>query len=162
MRSMKGILFALIGLVIIPAVAHAQAAIAGTVKDTSGAVLPGATVEAASAALIEKVRSAVTDGSGQYRIADLRPGTYTVTFSLTGFSTVKRDGIELTGTFTASINADLKVGSTMTMPQFLRLPQAPDRACRPARACVLLRSPASPVADLNTAVATAQFPAKLL
>ena len=73
----------------------------GTVKDTSGAVLPGVTVEAASPALIEKVRSAVTDGTGQYRIVDLRAGTYAVTFTLTGFNTVKREGIELTGSFTA-------------------------------------------------------------
>ena len=67
------------------------------VKDASGAVLPGVTVEAASPVLIEKVRTAVTDGTGQYRIVDLRPGTYTVTFTLTGFSTFKREGIELAG-----------------------------------------------------------------
>ena len=74
-------------------------------------MLPGVTVEAASPVLIEKVRSVVSDATGQYRIVDLRPGTYTVTFSLTGFSTVKREGIELTGTFVATINADLKVGA---------------------------------------------------
>ena len=68
-------------------------------------------MEASSPALIEKTRSAVTDGSGQYRIVDLRAGIYTVTFSLTGFSTVKREGVELTGSFTASINADMKVGT---------------------------------------------------
>ena len=90
--------------------AFAQASITGVVKDASGAVLPGVTVEAASPVLIEKVRSAVTDGTGQYRIVDLRPGTYTVTFTLTGFSTVKREGIELTGSFVATINADMKVG----------------------------------------------------
>jgi hypothetical protein len=94
-----------------PAMASAQAVITGTVRDTSGAVLPGVTVEATSPALIEKVRNAATDGTGQYRIEDLRPGTYTVTFSLSGFSTVKREGIELTGSFTATINADLKVGA---------------------------------------------------
>ncbi len=77
----------------------------------SGAVLPGVTVEASSPALIEKTKSAVTDGTGQYRIIDLRPGTYEVTFTLTGFSTVKREGIELTGSFVATINADLKVGA---------------------------------------------------
>ena len=90
---------------------YAQASIAGVVKDASGAVLPGVTVEAASPVLIEKVRSAMTDGSGQYRIVDLRPGTYGVTFSLTGFSSVKREGVELTGRFVATINADLKVGT---------------------------------------------------
>ena len=84
-------------LALAPSAAHAQASIAGTVKDPTGAVLPGVTVEAASPALIEKVRAAVTDGTGQYRIVDLRAGTYTVTFTLTGFSTVKREGIELTG-----------------------------------------------------------------
>ena len=98
-------------LVLLPTLAFAQASITGVVKDTSGAVLPGVTVEAASPALIEKSRTAVSDGTGQYRIVDLRPGTYTVTFTLTGFSTVKREGVELSGSFVATINADLKVGS---------------------------------------------------
>ena len=74
-------------------------------------MLPGVTVEAASPALIEKVRSVVTDGTGQYRIVDLRPGTYSVTFTLPGFNTVKRDGIELTGSFTATVNAEMSVGA---------------------------------------------------
>jgi len=94
-----------------PALAYAQSSLAGVVKDTSGAILPGVTVEAASPALIEKVRSVTTDASGQYKIVDLRPGTYTVTFALTGFSTVKREGIELSGSGTVQINADLKVGA---------------------------------------------------
>ena len=98
-------------LVLLPTLAFAQASVTGVVKDTSGAVLPGVTVEAASPALIEKSRTAVSDGTGQYRIVDLRPGTYTVTFTLTGFSTVKREGVELSGSFVATINADLKVGS---------------------------------------------------
>jgi hypothetical protein len=98
-------------LVLLPTVAFAQASITGVVKDTSGAVLPGVTVEVASPALIEKTRTAVADGTGQYRIVDLRPGTYSVTFTLTGFSTVKREGIELTGSFVATVNADMKVGS---------------------------------------------------
>ncbi len=97
-------------LLILPSLASAQATIAGTARDTSGAVMPGVTVEAASPALIEKVRSVVTDSTGQYQIVDLRPGTYSVTFTLPGFSTVKREGIELTGTFTATINADMKPG----------------------------------------------------
>jgi hypothetical protein len=97
---------------LLPASAWAQtSAIAGTVKDTSGAVLPGVTVEASSPALIEKVRSAVSDGNGQYKIEALRPGTYTVTFTLPGFSVVKRENVELTSDFTATINADLKVGA---------------------------------------------------
>ena len=86
-------------------------AIAGVVRDTTGAVLPGVTVEAASPALIEKVRSVITDAQGNYKIVELRPGTYTVTFTLTGFSTLKREGIELTSGFTANANADMKLGS---------------------------------------------------
>jgi hypothetical protein len=84
--------------------------IAGTVRDSSGAVLPGVTVEAASPALIEKVRSVVTDEKGEYRIVDLRPGTYTVTFTLPAFVVIRREGIELTSSFTASVNADMRVG----------------------------------------------------
>src|SRR5678809_526205 len=94
----------------VPSIVHAQA-LAGVVRDPSGAVLPGVTVEAASPALIEKVRSVVTAGTGQYRIEDLRPGAYTVTFTLPGFSTVKREGVELSGNFTAVINAGLRVGA---------------------------------------------------
>ena len=75
-------------------------------RDSSGAVLPGVTVEASSPALIEKTRSVVTDGTGQYKIVDLRPGIYAVTFALSGFSTVKREGIELTGSFAATVNVD--------------------------------------------------------
>jgi len=91
--------------------AQQASGIAGLVKDTSGAVLPGVTVEAASPALIEKVRTAVTDGEGRYSIVDLRSGTYTVTFSLAGFSTVRREGIGLTAGFTATVNADMPVGT---------------------------------------------------
>ena len=86
------------------------ASIAGVVRDASGGVLPGVTVEVASPVLIEKVRTATTDGQGLYRIIDLRPGIYTVTFSLAGFSTVRREAIELTSGFTATVNADLPVG----------------------------------------------------
>src|SRR4051794_28576951 len=99
-------------VMLLPVAALAQtSAIVGTVKDTSGAVLPGVTVEASSTALIEKTRSSVTDGSGQFRIEALRPGTYELTFTLPGFNTVKRDGIELTSNFTATINVDMKVGA---------------------------------------------------
>ncbi len=107
---MRRVLLALT-LLLFPVTAFAQATIAGTVRDASGAVLPGVTVEVASPALIEKVRTAVTDGTGQYRVEDLRPGTYSVTFSLSGFSTLKREGVEVAGVFTATINADLKVGA---------------------------------------------------
>src|SRR5215470_6045249 len=91
--------------------AYAQSALAGVVKDSSGAVLPGVSVEAASSVLLEKTRTAVTDGTGQYRIPDLPPGTYEVTFTLTGFSTVKREAVEITGAGVVSINADLRVGT---------------------------------------------------
>src|SRR5262245_31909274 len=98
----------------LPKVVMAQAVstgtISGVVRDASGGVLPGVTVEAASPALIEKVRSAVTDAQGVYRIIDLRPGSYTVTFTLTGFSSVRREGVELSSGFTATVNADLAVG----------------------------------------------------
>src|SRR5688572_24153785 len=102
---------AVAALVLLPVLALAQdnSGIAGVVRDTSGAVLPGVTVEASSPALIEKVRVALTDGQGVYRIVDLRPGAYTVTFSLTGFSTVRREGIQLTAAFTATVNAELRV-----------------------------------------------------
>src|SRR5262245_58524027 len=94
------------------AAAFAQdTSIAGVVRDDSGAILPGVTVEASSPALIEKTRSAVTDGSGQYKIISLVPGTYTVTFSLTGFSSVRREGIELRAEVTLPVNAELKVGA---------------------------------------------------
>ncbi|MBI4486005.1 MAG: TonB-dependent receptor [Acidobacteria bacterium] len=98
----------------LPTLASAQAEtgnIAGVVRDTSGAVLPGVTVEAASPALIEKVRVVVTDSQGLYRIVDLRPGSYTVTFTLPGFRTFIRDGIELTTGFTATVNGDMQVGT---------------------------------------------------
>ena len=95
-----------------PAWAQASASgIAGTVRDGSGAVLPGVTVEAASDVLIEKTRTTVTDGQGRYGLTELRPGTYTVTFTLTGFSTVRREGITLTSGFTANVGADLQVGA---------------------------------------------------
>src|SRR6266850_594613 len=115
MIRLPGILLILICLLLAPAGAWAQGtgagSIAGVVHDASGAVLPGVVVEAASPALIEKVRSAVTDGRGLYLIADLRPGKYDVTFTIPGFSTVKREGIELTVGFTATVNADLAVGT---------------------------------------------------
>ena len=111
MRRLTRLPCLLVVAVLAPTAALAQASITGVVRDTSGAVLPGVTVEAASPTLIEKVRSVVTDGGGQYRFVDLRPGTYAVTFSLGGFSTFKREGIELAGTFIATVNADLRVGT---------------------------------------------------
>jgi carboxypeptidase family protein len=111
MRGLVTVLALVATVVLFPSAASAQeGSIAGIARDASGGVLPGVTVEAASPALIEKVRTAVTDGTGQYRIVNLVSGTYTVTFTLNGFNTYKRDGIELEAGFAATVNADLKVG----------------------------------------------------
>jgi hypothetical protein len=109
-RASALVLAGVVGLACPDAVLAQASAIAGVVKDATGAVLPGVTVEASSPALIERVRSVTTDEKGQYKIVDLRPGVYTVTFALPGFATVKREGIELTADFTAPVNADLRVG----------------------------------------------------
>ena len=101
---------AVVWAALVPGIAFAQSGLAGTVTDRSGAVLPGVTVEAASPALIEKVRTGVTDDQGRYAIVDLRPGVYTVTFALTGFTTVKQQDIVLPAAFTATIDAQLGVG----------------------------------------------------
>ena len=113
MRERAIALLLTLGFLAIPAISNAQAlgTIAGAVKDASGAILPGVTVEASSSALIEKVRTVVTDGAGQYRIVNLPPGNYIVTFTLPGFSTVKREGIEVSPNFTSNIDADLRVGA---------------------------------------------------
>jgi hypothetical protein len=97
-------------LTLLPVTAYAQASITGVVRDSSGAVLPGVTVEASSPALIEKSRLTTTDSSGQYQIVQLVPGSYAVTFSLAGFKTFRRDGIELSGSFVASVNAQMNIG----------------------------------------------------
>jgi hypothetical protein len=94
-----------------PQSADAQSAIAGQVKDASGAVLPGVSVEASSPVLIEKIRTVVTDGQGLYTIVDLRPGSYSIKFTLSGFSTVVREGVDLASNFTATVDAELKVGA---------------------------------------------------
>jgi hypothetical protein len=101
---------AILVVLLLPATVFAQASLTGTVRDASGAVLPGVTVEASSPALIEKTRTAVTDGTGQYRITDLRTGAYALTFTLPGFNTVKRENVELAGTQVVTISAEMKVG----------------------------------------------------
>jgi len=110
MRALARGSFVVALLLLLSTPAFAQG-VAGIVKDTSGAILPGVTVEAASPALIEKSRTVVTDGTGQYRFVDLKPGTYSVTFTLPGFATVKRDNIELTGAGVTTINADMRIGA---------------------------------------------------
>src|SRR5438034_1032414 len=106
-------LVALTCALLLPPAAWAQQAsgIAGVIRDASGGVLPGVTAEATSPALIEKVRTVTSDGEGRYNILDLQPGSYVVTFTLAGFNSVRRDGITLTAGFTATVNADMQVGS---------------------------------------------------
>src|SRR3954466_3000929 len=111
MSLLRRMVLLMVGLVLLPASSYAQATLAGVVKDASGAVLPGVTVEASSPALIEKTRTALTDGTGQYQIVDLRPGTYAVTFTLTGFSSVKREGLEISGAGVINVNGEMKVGN---------------------------------------------------
>src|SRR5688572_12595358 len=98
-------------LMLTPTLAWAQSSIVGQVRDESGGVLPGVAVTAASPALIEQSRTAVTDDQGRYRVDALRPGTYKLTFSLPGFSTVAREGITVPSDITVTANADLKVGA---------------------------------------------------
>src|SRR5688500_4210843 len=105
--TLTGLMFC---VVMLPAAASAQATIAGEARDTSGAVLPGVTVEASSPALIEKVRTATSDSSGRYRIEDLRPGEYTVVFTLPGFTVVRREQLAVGGTGVISVDADMRVG----------------------------------------------------
>src|SRR5688572_13604265 len=111
MRMWLKFLGVLVCLAALPISAFAQSTITGVVKDTSGAILPGVTVEAASEALIEKARVSVTDSNGQYRIVELRPGSYTVTFTLPGFSTYRREQLELPAEFVATVDAEMRVGT---------------------------------------------------
>ena len=114
MRLSRAVSVALLGLAFLISsstlFAQTSSAIAGTVRDSSGGVLPGVTVEVSSPALIERMRTATSDEQGQYRIVGLVPGVYSGTFTLVGFTTLKRDGIDLPNNFTASVNAELRVG----------------------------------------------------
>ena len=143
-------MFATFGLLGLPATGSAQGlgTIAGAVKDSSGLALPGVSVEVASPALIEKTRTAVTDGSGQYSIVSLPVGTYSVTFTLTGFSASKREGVDLLANFTAPVNAELKVGSiseTVTVTAQSPLIDVQSAAQTRAVCSLVLPSIASPV-----------------
>ena len=110
-RLLPRVLWVLACFMLVPSLAHAQATLAGTVRDASGAILPGVTVEASSPALIEKSRTATTDGTGQYRITELPPGDYAVTFSLSGFTTIKRDGLSISGSGVIPVNVSMSVGT---------------------------------------------------
>src|SRR5512132_2093248 len=111
MRRVLFVAVALAGALLLPKSVHAQATIAGVIRDASAAVLPGVTVEASSPVLIEKTRSVVSDGTGQYRITDLPPGTYALTFSLPGFTSVKRDGLVVSGSGVIPVNTEMRVGA---------------------------------------------------
>ncbi len=111
MRVIQRVVVACASFVILPATVFAQTSLSGFVKDTSGGVLPGVAVEASSPVLIEKVRSGISDSNGLYRIPDLPPGIYKVTFTLPGFATVSREGVEVAGGGVTTINADMRVGA---------------------------------------------------
>src|SRR5207248_5849171 len=111
MQGVVKVVAALAGIVLLPNVGFAQATIAGVIRDASAAVLPGVSVEAGSPVLIEKTRTVVSDGTGQYRITDVPPGTYVLTFSLTGFTTMKREGLAVSGSGVVTANADLRVAT---------------------------------------------------
>ena len=110
-RTLGLAVFVCVSAVSLAAAQSPNSGIAGVVRDSNGGVLPGVTIEASSPALIEKVRTTITGDDGSYRILDLRPGVYTVTFSLAGFRTVRRENLELPAAFTATVNADLEVGA---------------------------------------------------
>src|SRR5258705_3373228 len=111
-RLASAFLFTLfLGVALFPSVSSAQSAITGSVRDSGGGVLPGVSVEATSPALIERSRIVVTDAQGRYAIIDLRPGVYRVTFTLAGFSTLVQESIDLPSNFTATANAEMKVGA---------------------------------------------------
>lgn len=109
--SLHRFALAFVFLLLCSTASFAQSAISGLARDTSGAVMPGVTVEVASPALIEKTRTGVTDEQGRYTIIDLRPGTYTITFTLEGFNTYRQEGLELPANFTATVNAEMRVGA---------------------------------------------------
>jgi hypothetical protein len=111
MRGLRHLLVAMASLVLLPAGVLAQSTLSGVVKDSSGGVLPGVNIEASSPVLIEKTRSAVTDATGLYRIPDLVPGTYKVTFTLNGFATVSRESVEVAGGGVTTINAEMRIGA---------------------------------------------------
>src|SRR2546425_7561445 len=106
MHRVVKVVAALAGILLLPSPLFAQATIAGVVRDASAAVLPGVSVEASSPALIEKTRTVVSDGTGQYRITDLPPGGYMLTFTLPGFTTVKREGLAVSGSGVIAVNVE--------------------------------------------------------
>ena len=110
-KILQAIIALCIASCLLPAAVLAQSSITGVATDASGGVLPGVTVEATSPALIEGARTAVTDDAGRYAIVNLRPGTYSITFTLTGFSSFVRTALTLPSDFTATVNAEMRVGT---------------------------------------------------
>ncbi len=111
MRGAVKYLAVFVAALLVPTFAYAQATLTGTVRDSSGSVLPGVTVEATSPALTEKTRTVVTDGNGVYRIIELNPGIYSLSFTLPGFNVVRRTEIQLQGTVVITIPIELRVGA---------------------------------------------------
>ena len=146
----------------LPAAAFAQAAITGTVRDSTGAVLPGVSVEASSPVLIEKTREVLTDRIGRYRIGDLRPGIYKVRFTRPGWSPFEQDGIELTGSFTATVNAELLTLTKGTpMGGATQVYEVPDELLALARRNRLAKTSSKPLAGAAASGAGEPAPAPL-
>ena len=163
MKAIEATALVIVGLLGLPATTSAQTlgAVGGLVTDKSGSVLPNVAVEVAGPALVESVRTAVTNGTGQYRIVDLPTGVYGVTFSLAGFTTVKRDGVQVSAGFTAETNAEMKVGSpteiiVVTGERSLGNIPSADKANWPKIICGLSIMPADPSIDAKIRVPTVQ------
>jgi hypothetical protein len=154
MRTIAATALVIVGFLAFRGIPAAQAlgTVAGVVKDKAGAVLPGVTVRVTSTELIERVRTTVTDASGQYRVVNLPAGLYTVTFSLAGFSPVTRMGVEVAAGLTSALNAEMTVGTpnkTVTIPGQWPLVNNPSATemLRPYVLCGLTIVPADPKVD---------------
>ena len=149
-------LMALVVILLLPSSVFAQATITGVVRDASAAVLPGVTVEAASSVLIEKARTVVSDGTGQYRMTDMPPGSYVVTFSLPGFTTVRREGVAVSGSGVIAVNVELRVGAVQeTLTVTAASPIVDTQSVR--REVVLNNETLNTLPHGNTSICYAQF-----
>ena len=111
-------LLGLAALLLVPVSVFGQSSITGVVRDTSGSVMPNVSVEASSPALIERSRAVTTDAQGRYQILDIRPGTYAVTFTLTGFKTTRREGVDVPADTSVPLFVELGVGSVEETVEF--------------------------------------------